>query len=565
MKKIYPTLLIFFFCIFFVDKVEAYIVNRPNNKFGIHLAQPDLNDLKKAADLVNSSGGDWGYVTLVIQDNDRDRNKWQEVFDRMRELKLIPIIRLATHPDGAIWPRGKKEDASDWADFLDSLNWVVKDRYIILFNEPNHAPEWGGRVEPKNYAEVALEYAKKLKEKNEDFFLMLAGLDASAPQWMPKFADEEYFLREVFKNISLAEFNKLFSGWVSHSYPNPAFSGSPTAHGRGTVRGYQWELEMMREMGVRGELPVFITETGWDSSRLSQEAIAENFNLSYQNIWLLDNQVVAVTPFILNYQGEPFIKFSWVKLGNDGYYEPFYKVQSLAKTQGDPQIIEKGELSHDLPRALVVDSSYRFKVLLKNSGQAIWDKDRGYHLALDGLDKSLYFFSEIKNLKPKQEEKIDLFIKTSGVSGQKKTRLVFLKDKETIIEGQDWKFEIVPFPSLTFRTSLYPKLKTAGRDFELQIFDELEQLVYKKAGLSVKDQIGSIDAVPNVAPGKKYRLVILKPYYLPRQEFLVFKRNQNQVNFKAMYPLDFNRDGKLDWGDLVALIKNPKLFFLLIP
>src|SRR4030067_3611659 len=72
-----------------------------NNKFGIHLAQPHLDELEKTKELVNSNGGDWGYVTLVIQENDRDKNKWQEVFDRMRQLHLIPIIRLATVPEGA--------------------------------------------------------------------------------------------------------------------------------------------------------------------------------------------------------------------------------------------------------------------------------------------------------------------------------------------------------------------------------------------------------------------------------------------------------------------------------
>jgi hypothetical protein len=41
--------------------------SHPNNKFGIHLAQPEDSDIDRADELVNSNGGEWGYITLVIQ------------------------------------------------------------------------------------------------------------------------------------------------------------------------------------------------------------------------------------------------------------------------------------------------------------------------------------------------------------------------------------------------------------------------------------------------------------------------------------------------------------------
>src|SRR3989339_1506099 len=66
----------------------------PNNSFGIHIA--NIADLEDAAKLVNSNGGDWGYVTLVIAENNRTVNLWQEVFNKMRRLHLIPIVRIAT-------------------------------------------------------------------------------------------------------------------------------------------------------------------------------------------------------------------------------------------------------------------------------------------------------------------------------------------------------------------------------------------------------------------------------------------------------------------------------------
>ncbi|HVZ67767.1 MAG TPA: hypothetical protein VG917_05940, partial [Patescibacteria group bacterium] len=42
--------------------------SKPNNIFGIHILFP--TELDKAAKLVNTNGGDWGYVTIPIQYGD---------------------------------------------------------------------------------------------------------------------------------------------------------------------------------------------------------------------------------------------------------------------------------------------------------------------------------------------------------------------------------------------------------------------------------------------------------------------------------------------------------------
>ena len=52
----------------------------PNNRVGVHILDP--NEINDAAKLINSSGGDWGYVTIPIRSNDRDRDKWLK-FSRM--------------------------------------------------------------------------------------------------------------------------------------------------------------------------------------------------------------------------------------------------------------------------------------------------------------------------------------------------------------------------------------------------------------------------------------------------------------------------------------------------
>ncbi|MDO8610241.1 MAG: hypothetical protein Q7R95_06840 [bacterium] len=559
-------ILLFLLIIPIFSPVHAFDLTRPNNKFGIHLAQPHLNELKKVAEMVNGNGGDWGYITLVMQEDDRNHQKWQEIFDLLRENHLIPIIRLATKPEGDSWKRPDKEDAESWANFLENLNWVVRNRYIVLFNEPNHGSEWGNTVDTDNYANTAKNFAEKLKAKSPDFFIMLAGLDASAPSSMPVMLDEETFLTNTIQKITVPDFEKLFDGLSSHSYPNPAFSGSPWDYGRRSIHGYQWELDLLKQLGVNKKLSVFITETGWSADRLSRQTISSYFQQAFQE-WNNDDRIIAVTPFVYDYQGEPFLNFSWKMFQTDDFYQQYYTVKDMQKQKGNPEIIDVGEINVSLPKQLVVQSNYHFIVTLKNLGQTIWDKDFGYELQVKS-DKSNTFnviFSDIKSIKPNQEATIDLYLKTNSNTGLIPINIQLLKNKEIITKTLETTIEIVPLPSLVFRIDLYPKLNTTGDDFEIQVFDDKEGLIFKKTGMHVKDGTGTLNEIQNIIPGKKYRVVILKPYYLPRQKVLSFKRGENLIKFKRMFPLDLNSDGKFEWQDLGEVFTHPDLISLFFP
>lgn len=534
-----------------------------NNKFGIHLAVPANEQIEKAAELVNENGGDWGYITLVIQENDRNHEKWQEIFNKLRELHLIPIIRIATTPQGPVWRKPSKEDADKWVEFLNGLNWVVKDRYVILFNETNHGQEWGGSVDPVHFAQVTKVFAEKLEAKNADFFVMLGGFDASAPAAPPSYADEAQYFKTVIDTIGVQDFNRLFSGLSSHSYPNPGFAGSPYGSGRGSVRTYEWELELLKSWGVK-QLPVFITETGWDARAISREVIANYLQQAFSSIWLPDNKVKAVTPFVLDYQGDPFLGFSWRHMGSDSYYSQFFAVQSMEKKKGDPVIIQKGGISFNLPKEFVVNSNYHFKIDLKNTGQAVWDEKYEYKLVLENFESG-YFFSDLGTVKPHQNMEVDLFLKSGNKPGKKSSKVILMQGNKKILESATWDHEIIPLPNLSFKVDLFPRIKDNGDDFEIQVFDEKEELVFKKYGIKVDRSKGGISEIRNIALGKKYRVVILKPYYLPRQKHVLFKRGSNGVIFERMLPLDFDKDGNFDFNDIWTLITKPSLFSLLLP
>lgn len=302
----------------------------PNNKYGIHVADP--NDVAKVNKLVNTSQGDWGYVTIVIPDNERTLDIWRPIFSRMRHDHIIPIVRLATHVEEGAWVRPSLADANSWATFLDDLPWPTRNRYVVLFNEPNHAKEWGGKTSPNEYADTLIAFSNALKRASEDFFVLPAGLDASAPNGKDTM-DEELFLRwMIARQPGLAD---AIDGWTSHSYPNPGFSGSPYAQGRGTIRTFEWELALLSSLGVAKKIPIFITETGWAHARLSPEEVSQNLNIAAQTVWT-NAQIVAVTPFLYNYQDSLFSMFSWLRLLSREPYPFYHTYREIAKVKGEP-------------------------------------------------------------------------------------------------------------------------------------------------------------------------------------------------------------------------------------
>lgn len=552
-------------------------IDPQNNKFGIHLTTADETDLQDAANLVNSTGGDWGYVTLVIGERDKSTEKWQKVFDNLRELHLIPIIRLSTAFENGSWRQPNIGEAVDWANFLNSLNWVTKNRYIILFNEPNHSNEWGGKIDPEGYGKIATEFAGKLKEKNQDFFVMLAGLDAAAPHKLPSHEDEEVFLRRMFSAFpnGTAEFESLFDGLASHSYPNHGFVGSPYDQGRNSIHTYLWEKNLLQKLGINKDLPVFITETGWphneglspDPAFYKSEKVADNFRLLYNQL-AGDSKVIAITPFILNYQGEPFDHFSWRKLNSStDFYSQYQEVQRLTKIKGSPVQEEQITISNSFPKKLIEESAYEMTLLLKNSGQSILSQKDGYKLELTDWGKEgklEHFFTDlVDRIKPFKEDGASLYLKTGSQTGHYSASLIVTKNGKPISQKIPWSFEVVPSLGIEFRVSLALKRITEGNDFKVLIYNNKDEVIFEKTNVSVKNGRGQIKKVHNLALDGKYRIVILKPYYLPRQQILVIEQN-NQIDFGKMLPLDFNKDGKFSSSDFWTTLFNPdfrKLFW----
>jgi hypothetical protein len=560
MKKLKKFLLLFLTVLIFPCQVFSIYdpLSVPNNKYGIHIA--DLNDIKDIPTLVNSNGGDWGYVTVVIQDSQKQKSLWQDLFNQMRRKHIIPIVRIATHIDGSSWSAPQKIDADNWANFLNDLIWPVENRYVIVFNEPNHAKEWGGSVTPENYAEIFAEYAAKLKSKNGDFFILPAALDVSAADNADSM-DAAVFWNRVIQ--TKPEFLNLIDGWNSHSYPNPEFSGSPYAYGRGTIRSYLWELSLLNNYGLDRKLPVFITETGWkhsqgketDNNLLNPLTVSGYLTYASGMVWN-DPDIAAVTPFVFNYQDYPFDHFSWKIYGSDSFY-PFYETYlNLPKSKGDPKQHESYKVMTPLfPNSLISDSEYEIGTKILNTGQNILDQNLGYSLNITGENSEIIFIPQnLPYLEPGQSGILSYRIKTGTNTGKFKVTAKIERNGRSVPVG-DTGISVVPPPSLRVSAKLAWKKTSNAPQSRILVYDADDKLIHVFNNLEMKQGIVIADKLKDIIPGNKYRIVLLVPGYLPRQTLSILTARNSDISIKRMLPLDFDRNGTLNIRDAASIFR----------
>ena len=301
-----------------------------NNRVGVHVLSPD--ELESAARLVNNDNqGAWGYVTVPIQASDRDREKWTKFMTKATELKIIPIIRVATIVDDVHWLKPNDNDLIDFANFLNDLPWPTQNRYVVIFNEVNRADEFGGSVSPEAYADILTNAIDIFKRRSERFFILPSALDNAAPNGGQFMRWDTYLTQMRARQPEI--FNQI-DGWNSHAYGNPGFSASPALSGANKADSFKSDLAFLRRF-TQKKLPVFITEAGWSRQKLDDRTIATFYNHAFSNAWA-DQAVVAVTPFLLFAGSEPFSHFSLISL--DGRPTLAYQSIQTYATNGEPHL-----------------------------------------------------------------------------------------------------------------------------------------------------------------------------------------------------------------------------------
>lgn len=130
-------------------------------------------------------------------------------------------------------------------------------------------------------------------------------------------------------------FSKI-DGMASHSYPNPAFSSPPESRSYESIYSFNYERNLLDYFAGK-TLPIFITETGWNTSSISDATQSQYYAYAFANVWN-DPDIVAVTPFLFSAQQGQFTNFSFIN--GSAKTAKYYSVKNMKKVKGVPVLTE---------------------------------------------------------------------------------------------------------------------------------------------------------------------------------------------------------------------------------
>ena len=294
---------------------------------GIHILTPE--ELVSARELTRVSETDerWTYVTIPFTLNDVGQHeRWQAFFDEAKAQRVIPLVRLATRVEDSHWMVPNYHDIVSQISFLSSLNWPTDQKHIMVFNEVNHAKEWGGRIDPAEYTRIFMFTSQWAHSEQKNYVVLPAAMDLAAPNGSE--TKEAFAYLDEMHATDKSVFDHV-DAWNSHSYPNPGFASSPQRTQKNSLRGFEHELAYLKGK-TDTDFKVYITETGWEVDYGLQRWLPSYYTYALQHVWS-HPQVVAVTPFLLKGTPGPFAGFSF--LTEDNQPTPQYQAyrQAISK------------------------------------------------------------------------------------------------------------------------------------------------------------------------------------------------------------------------------------------
>jgi len=296
--------------------------------------------------------------------------------------------------------------------------------------------------------------------------------------------------------------------------------------------------------GFTTELPVFITETGWKAGArydLNPDMVAQHMVDAYMDTWLPDPRIVAVTPFVLNYQQDPFLGFSWRQKG-DGFYPVYEAIRSLQKKKGQPEFKDQLTLLTHMPSVVTADSTIMFVIGVRNDGESTINTSEEYQYIIDILPEGMrYTVSDFSTIEPGKQGQLLVTITSPSKGGDYiLTPSLAHYSKSTWTMGE-WKLRVVPKTALTVIISvLFGALKQHS-DLNVQILDSQNRLVFSRSGVKLSNGAIQLDGIANIIVGDQYKVVVSRRGYSPREETIIMQESNNTLKMRPLIPESFAR------------------------
>jgi hypothetical protein len=251
-------------------------VSTINPKLGVHTRLTDEVEpgkIKRTLEMVREMGAAWiveyfPWSYLEPLPGIYDWTHADLVVDHANRQGLTIIARLGLVPD---WARPKDSASSylardryqDFGDFVyafvEHFNGRVE--YVIIWNEPNLALEWGFQpISPEDYTELLRTAYGRAKEANPDV-KVLAG--ALAPTLAPPGSEWGMDDLEYLRRMYAAGAGDYFDILAVHAYGWVYPADDPPDPGVVNFR----RTELVRQVMVEhddADKPIIITEGGWN-------------------------------------------------------------------------------------------------------------------------------------------------------------------------------------------------------------------------------------------------------------------------------------------------------------
>jgi hypothetical protein len=268
-------------------------VSTVNPKMGVHTRLTDEVEerkIKRTFEMVRELGAPWAveYFPWAYIEERPGRWNWEhadQVVAHAERQGITLIARLGFVP---AWARPKEttplyiEDGrfDDFGRFAAEFvtRYVRRVRYVVIWNEPNLALEWGyQQPDPERYAEMLETVYPLIKAANPDVQVLAGALAPTlAPAGSPDGVNDLDFLQAMYDAGAAPYFDLL----AIHAYGWHSDPDEPPDPGVVNLR----RAELLRAIMVRngdGGKQAIVTEAGWNDHPRWTRAVRPGQRIAY--------------------------------------------------------------------------------------------------------------------------------------------------------------------------------------------------------------------------------------------------------------------------------------------
>ncbi|MBN1402706.1 MAG: beta-galactosidase, partial [Anaerolineae bacterium] len=264
-----------------------------NPRMGIHTRLTDEVEewkIKRTFEMVREMGAPWvvEYFPWGYYEPVKGRYRWEHpdmVVDHALAQGLTIIARIDfvpewARPEDTTYRHLDREHFGDYADFVGAFvaHFSGRIRYVIVWNEPNLAFEWGYREpDPEAFAELLRLTYLRAKQADPKVQILAPGLAPTlAPEGSEWGMDDLRYLERLYR----AGAAQWFDGLAIHAYGLTYPPDDPVDSQEVNFR----RAELIRASMVRwgdGHKPCFVTEGGWNDHPRWTKAVRPYQRLEY--------------------------------------------------------------------------------------------------------------------------------------------------------------------------------------------------------------------------------------------------------------------------------------------